>query len=388
VVKFKIISIYLLHKSGIFLNRVKKFVLNNTRQKKLSGDYTDNHLMDNHLIISQAANKVGVSLRRLPDGYLELKHNEDICYSRSSDFGFENLIAYKMCGNKHVTSTILSENRLPVPNFSAFSRQEVDSAIDYFLAQNKPVVVKPASGTSSGIGISIVQASRSAFVHGFAKALCYSNSVMVEEYVEGESYRFTVLDGEVLTVVQRIPACVVADGVNTIGSLISLKNKAFFDPLLETRQFEPITVDGDVRLFLRKQGLTLKSIPEKGMKIELRRTANASQGGEIMEVTNQCHGDYLEMAVRADNLMKTTLSGVDMIIKDVSRPFEKGAAYINEVNTTPGLRIVRERGANGELDIKVGEEILAYAFNLDLEESDGGGVEGGHAGSTDPRGQD
>ena len=109
------------------------------------------------------------------------------------------------------------------------------------------------------------------------------------------------------------------------------------------------------------------------MKIELRRTADASQGGEIMEVTNRCHGDYLEIAARAASLMNTKLSGIDMIIGDVSCPFETGAAYINEVNTSPGLRIVREPGTTGEADTKVGKEILAYAFNIDLKVPDGEG---------------
>jgi len=103
------------------------------------------------------------------------------------------------------------------------------------------------------------------------------------------------------------------------------------------------------------------------MKIGLRKIALAGQGDEIMEVTDRCHGDYLEIAARAASLMRATLSGIDMIINDVSRPFEKGKAYINEVNTTPDLRIVREPGITGELDLKVGEEILAYAFNLDIE---------------------
>ena len=130
-----------------------------------------------------------------------------------------------MCRNKHVTSTILSENRLPVPGFRVFPRRECDSAIEYFRARNKDVVVKPSTGTSHGSGISIAPKSLLAFVRGFAKALCFSNSVMVEEFVEGENFRFTVLDRKVLTVTHRIPLYVVADGVNTIGSLISLKNK-------------------------------------------------------------------------------------------------------------------------------------------------------------------
>lgn len=361
--QFKILFFYFLNKSHNSLKRLKHFALKNTREKNPSGE---NEMSINNLIVSQAAKNIGVSLRRLADGYFQLEHNGKICYSRSSDFSFENLMAYKMCGNKHITAILLSENKLPVPTFRAFSRHEYDSALDFFLAQNKPMVVKPCSGTSSAVGISIGVTSRLSFLRAFAKALCYSSSVMVEEYVQGDSYRFTVLNSKVLTVVHRIPAHIVGNGLNTVADLISRKNRAFFDPASETRLFEPITVDGDVRSLLRYQGLTLKSVPANNVEIMLRRTTNASQGGEIVEVTNLCHSDYLQMAVKAANLMRTTLSGIDIIAKDISSPFEKGTAFINEVNTTPGLRIVREPRVNGELDSKVGEEILAYAFNLDI----------------------
>ena len=88
-----------------------------------------------------------------------------------------------------MTSTILSENRLPVPSFQVFPRHECDSANEYFLAHNKDVVVEPSTGTSHGSEISITLKSRLTFVRGFAKALCFSNSVMVEEFVEGGSFR-------------------------------------------------------------------------------------------------------------------------------------------------------------------------------------------------------
>ena len=359
--RFKLIPLIVFYRSNIFFKKIFLLVSKRVFKKTISGESA---ISKNNKIIKRSAEKLGISVRKLSHQYFQLKYNDTICYSNSSDFSFENLMAYKMCGNKFLTSTILSENDLPVPLFNAFSRGEYDKAQKFFLTQNSSMVVKPCNGTAGGKGISVGVSSSSGFAHAFAKALCYSDSVMVEKFASGQNYRFTVLNGRVMTVVKRLPAYVVGDGVNTISTLISSKNDALFDSTMETRLLKPITVDGDVKFFLKDQGLTLKSIPEEGKKVFLRKVSNADQGGEVLEVTGQCHSDYLEMAVQAASLMNTALSGVDLIVEDITAPFEQGKTVINEVNTTPALYIVREPGANGEIDTRVGEEILNYAFDL------------------------
>lgn len=359
--RLKIKLFVVFYKLIIFYKKVVNF-FSKRIFKKSTNDRNANAM--NNKVINDAADKMGVSIRKMPHGYFQLKYDNSVHYSISADFSFENLMAYKMCGNKLLTSTILAENELPVPVFKAFSLDDCDSALEFFLSRNKPVVVKPCSGTSGGKGITVGVSSPSAFTHSFAKALCFSTSVMVEDFEKGEDYRFTVLNGRVLTVVKRLPAYVVGDGVNHISSLIALKNKAFFDPTADSKMFHSITVDADLVMCLSNQCLTLKSIPEKAKKVCLRKISNASQGGEVLEVTEQCHSDYLKMAVRAANLMKTKLSGIDLIIEDIRSPYERGKAFINEVNTTPALYIVRETGVNGVINSKVGEEILKYAFDI------------------------
>lgn len=50
-------------------------------------------------------------------------------------------------------------------------------------------------------------------------------SVILEEYVVGQEYRFYVLEEKVLAVLNRIPANVTGDGVNNLSELIKIKNK-------------------------------------------------------------------------------------------------------------------------------------------------------------------
>ena len=363
--QFKIRLLVVFYQLVIFCKRVFNFF---SRKILNSTTYAESDTEINNKLISNAADKIGVSVRQMPHEHLELKYNNSIIYSKDSDFSFESLMAYKMCGNKFLASTILSESDLPVPVFKAFSLNEYDEAMEFFIARDKPVVVKPCWGTSTGRGITVEVTTLSEFAHSFAKALLYSSWVMVEEFAEGADYRITVLDGRVLTVVNRNAANVTGDGVNTINSLISLKNCNLYDPKVATKFRTAITVDGDVVNKLKDQCLTLKSIPEKGRKVYLRQGISTSLGGEIIEFTEQCHDDYIKMAEKAADLMKTKLSGVDLIAKDIKSPYTPGNAVINEVNTTPGLYIVREFGTNGEINTKVGEEILNYAFSLNTQQ--------------------
>lgn len=187
---------------------------------------------------------------------------------------------------------------------------------------------------------------------------------MIEQYVEGENFRLTVLGGELITAIRRLPAHVTGDGSSSIGELIDAKNNAYASTTAETRLINPITIDADVRNRLRSDGLTMRSVPKSGHVIYLRKISNASQGGEIQDVTDQCHSDYKKLAVSAAKIMGASLAGVDIIARDISAPFQAGNAVINEVNTTPGLSIVREPDRFGMIDSRIGEEILRYAFKI------------------------
>ena len=318
----------------------------------------------NKMIICSGARRLGVSVRDLPHEYLELKLGNRTCYAISSDLSFESLLAYKMCGNKLITSTVLQTNGMPVPQFKGFGRREFAKAREYVRQQSDPVVVKPCSSTSGGDGIGIAVSSPWEFAKAFARALCYSKSIMIEQYIEGENFRLTVLGGELITAIRRLPAHVTGDGTSSIGELVDAKNNAYASTTAETRLIHPISIDADVRNRLKGDGLTMRSVPKSGHVIYLRKISNASQGGEIQDVTDQCHLDYKNLAVSAAKIMGASLAGVDIIARDITVPFRAGNAVINEVNTTPGLSIVREPDRFGVIDSTIGEEILRHAFRI------------------------
>lgn len=316
----------------------------------------------NKLIID-SSKSVGVDVSILPHDYLRLKFANQIYYSKNSIFSFESLIAYKMCGDKLITSIVLTDNDIPVPKFKSFKYGDLNGAISYFKFINTKVVVKPCTGTSGGKGVSFAS-SLSEFIYALIKAFSYSKSIIVEEFVKGEGYRITILDGKPISVVKRIAAHVVGDGVSSIRKLIDDKNNTLNDPSRETRLIRSMVVDSDVKKNIYEKSYNLTSVLSENEILYLRKTDNVTQGAEILDVTKQCHSDYLDLAICASKALNVKLAGVDLIADDISQPYRDGSAYVNEVNTTPGLAIVREPDQYGQVNTIIGEEILRHQFDI------------------------
>lgn len=313
--------------------------------------------------IRDAAVVLGVSVESLPGNFLKLSLGSLTSYCHSSDFAFESLVPYFLCGDKPLTSTLLREQGLPVPRSGSFELSRYDQAHTFFELLTKPVVVKPAQGTSSGLGVTLDIESSAAFRDGFARARAYGKHVVVEEQVEGDNFRVTILDGEILGSVRRIPARVLGDGVSSVRALVEKKNHLWRTRDPTNLLLGPISVDAEVRRLLRGVGMTMSSVPPKGQDVQLRRVSNADMGGEIEDMTNELHYDLQQIALRAAKALGAVLCGVDLIARNATRPAEPGSVFINEVNTTPGLYIANAM-VGGRASTSASERILRYLFDF------------------------
>ena len=57
-----------------------------------------------------------------------------------------------------------------------------------------------------------------------AQQYARKEGVLLQRHIEGNDYRLIVIDGEVVTAIQRCPAEVWGDGMQTIRELIDLDN--------------------------------------------------------------------------------------------------------------------------------------------------------------------
>lgn len=80
---------------------------------------------------------------------------------------------------------------------------------------------------------------------------------------------------------------------------------------------------GDIeQLQLKEQGLTVNSIPAKDQLVQLRANSNISTGGDSIDMTDEMHVSYKEIAVGISKAMGAAVCGVDLIIPDLKQPAE------------------------------------------------------------------
>jgi cyanophycin synthetase len=292
-------------------------------------------LEEHNRLFRTAAERLGMVVRILDDRFIEISHGDSRLFVSSTNFSFESLTAYWLCGDKHLSADLLKGAALCVPDHTQFRLKDYDRAVDLFEAMEKPVVVKPARG-SSGDGVTVGVESKRDFRKAFVKAAAVCPDILVEQFIEGNHWRVTMLNGELIVAFERYTAHVIGDGVTTVKGLVLSSNEALsqFDGF-DTGK--PIPMNMHARRDLKRQGHTFASVPDNGERVCVRLICNAAVGGRTRDVTDTIHPDYIEIARKAADALGARFAGVDIIAKDVTRSVAQGDYCINEVNTTPDM---------------------------------------------------
>lgn len=258
------------------------------------------------------------------DQFLSLQFGDHLEYVKNGNMtSHDSYISPLIMENKVVTKKVLAKAGFNVPQSVEFT--DVESAVkNYPLFEDRAVVIKPKS-TNFGLGISIFQQGvhdRDDFAKAVEIAFREDKEIMVEDYLVGTEYRFFVLGDETLAVLLRVPANVIGDGVHTVAELVAAKNN---HPLRGDGSRTPLKkiALGDIeQLQLKEQGLTVDSIPAKDQLVQLRANSNISTGGDSIDMTDEMHESYKQLAVGITKAMGAAVCGVDLIIPDLKKPAE------------------------------------------------------------------
>ena len=258
------------------------------------------------------------------DQFISLQFGEHLEYVKNGNMtSHDSYISPLIMENKVVTKKVLAKAGFNVPQSIEFT--DVKSAVENFpLFENRAIVIKPKS-TNFGLGISIFQqgvTDRDDFAKAVEIAFREDKEIMVEDYLLGTEYRFFVLGDQTLAVLLRVPANVIGDGVHTVAELVAVKND---HPLRGDGSRTPLKkiALGDIeQLQLKEQGLTVDSIPAKDQLVQLRANSNISTGGDSIDMTDEMHASYKEIAVWISKAMGAAVCGVDLIIPDLKQPAE------------------------------------------------------------------
>lgn len=255
---------------------------------------------------------------------------------RASCSDLTSEIATGIASDKDLTKILLEAAGLPVPKGAL-----VRSASDACAAAERlgyPVVTKPLDG-NHGRGVSIDLRTAEDVIWGFDQAREHSRTVIVEQFFTGTDHRILVIGGEIVAVAERIAAHVVGDGQSDVAALIATVN---LDPRRgegHSSAMSRIVIDAAVENALRRAGLSLSSVPDKGRLVVLRPTANLSTGGFAIDRTEEIHPENALIAQRAAKIVGLDIAGIDFLCPDIKTSVLESGGGIIEVNASPGFRM-------------------------------------------------
>jgi len=287
--------------------------------------------------VVEEAKRRGIPVRRLNNySLVQLGLGKNLRRIQATLSDYTSAIAVEIAQDKDDTKRVLGNIGLPVPNGDV--ARAIDRALEIVGEIGYPVILKPLDA-SHGRGISGRIDNEEALREAWNDAREYGNRIVVEQHAEGRDHRVLVINGKVVACAERVPARVVGDGASTIAQLIERENRDPRRGVGHTKTLTKLPADQRTAAFLRKQGLTLESVPRNEQVVYLRATANLSTGGTAIDRTDEMHPDNVTACEMAAGIIGLDIAGIDVLTHDISVPFRENRAVIIEVNAGPGIRM-------------------------------------------------
>ncbi|MBE0398963.1 ATP-grasp domain-containing protein [Halomonas sp. AOP12-C2-37] len=273
----------------------------------------------------------GLNVKILDSGFdrFEISDSNKVVSFNRSRASLNSPEAVKNVINKQTARGYFEKAGVATPLGSKFSVSEGFSPIEKYASQiGYPVVLKPVSGSlGKGVITNIKNADSLLDDYNYLTKELRKNNIVLERHVEGEDYRVFVIGKKASAVVKRVPANVVGDGKRTIKELINAKNIIRKkNPFLSKGL---IKVDREVLWYISYAGFSIDSILRDGEFLQLRGKANASAGGDVVDVTDTISDDVKKLAISAIHSIPGLFQGgVDVLYDSVS-----GSCNVIEINS-------------------------------------------------------
>lgn len=290
--------------------------------------------------VLREAFKRGIEVEELDrkDHFFRLKQdNYEQTIKRATMTSLDSLMSYLQMENKQVTKKLLFEKGFSVPEgILCFNPKE---ALNHFQnLKHHKLVIKP-NRMNYGIGIYTVEKEDlKGYETAIGLAFEHGQEVVIEKFLDGQEYRFLVINSQVAAICQRIPANVIGDGIHTIRELIDMKNQDLRYYKIPKYYLRAGKEEEDV---LSHLGLTFEAVPKEGEQVFLRENSNVSTGGDSIDMTDEVHKGYAKIAAGAADVVNAVFCGVDMIIRDIQQQPTSDNHGIIELNFNPALWIHR-----------------------------------------------
>lgn len=287
------------------------------------------------LPVLEAAHAAGVPFMHLGRGVYQLGWGSRGLRIDRSTSARDSALGARLAQSKHDAAALLRSAGFPAPVHGLARRREEATSLARRIGW--PLVVKPADG-DRGEGVSVDLDDEELLLVAFdrAKEASPAKQVLVERQVPGVCHRLFVAAGRLLYAVKRLPKSVIGDGRLTVAALIEQANRSEREKVPWARS-ERYPDDAAALAAIERAGYRLDSIPLEGAVVPLRRIESTADGGYDEDVTDSVHPANVDLALRAADLFDLEVAGIDIISADITEPWHRNGAIVNEVNFSPLL---------------------------------------------------
>ena len=307
-----------------------------SRIDKIKAIYRDEMMGPSTKEICNAAKEKGLPIISILNGEMyQIGYGKQGRIIEGSITSNTSCISVDIACNKSLTKELLTINNIPVAK--GYKIEDKKLLLEYANSLGYPLVLKPESGNKAK-GIILNIKNEIELLEGFKRIEKQYNNLIIEKYYEGNDYRVCVVDYEVVAAAKKIVPSVMGDGISSIENLIDNINSSELRGEDHERELTKIIIDEELIYIINKEGYTIKSVLEKGKKINLRENSNLSNGGTSIDCTHIISKENKEICSRIAKVIGLDICGIDICSKDISKPITDNGVIL-EVNASPGLRM-------------------------------------------------
>ena len=307
------------------------------REDKQAGDFRRLRSAFYERFWREAAQNIGAEAEDVGYGFLRIWKHGKWTLVNHHNVSLDDHLSLQLAGNKPLMSRFLKENGWPVPRFLEYDLPALGRAQEFLKGLKGSAVIKPASGTGGGEGVTTKIIDNGRVKKASFYAARFDRTLLIEEEVPGNSYRLLYLGGKLIDAVRRDSPTVIGDGRRSIHELMQQETAERLCKPYPYRALSPLTMDLECVFNLQAQGLTLRQVPAANQRIAVKSVINQNCRWENHRVLERVHPSLEQACSRLVMALGLRLAGLDIMTSDIGVPLEDSGGYINEINTTPGL---------------------------------------------------
>lgn len=309
----------------------------------------------------RAADDLNASLRKGQAGLTMISLEGMATFVRRSDLMLDSALLIAALADKTLSFSFLSDKGLSVPDHLEFTLSNLEPAREFLTRHPGGIVVKPASGTGGGRGVTTSITSDADLTRAARYATSFNRRLLVEPHLAGHSYRLLYLDGELIDAVRRDPPVVTGNGQSSIRALVHAENKRRLQGA-QISALSPLQIDRDSKIHLQAQGLAPASCPGAGEVIVLKKVVNENGAAQNHNVLGEVHPKIRQLGEALMRDLGVRFAGLDLIAPSISAPLEDSGGTIGEINVNPGLHH-HYLISDPSMRVPVATKVLEHLFN-------------------------